>query len=433
MPPAPPVTPNAWLHGLYDTVETGWVNLWAKKPRSRTWWQPVDHLDELADTAARLGGHIDVWFGVGVRAARLDDGQRGGDQDVTHIPALWVDIDITDNEHHKTAHQLPPDIDAAVALAHELGPPPSALISTGGGVHAWWFLDEPLDVTIPAIHAVQAGALLTRWGATWQAIAGRHGWHLDNVADLARVMRVPGTFNHKSSPPRPVTALLYEPDRRYGAGDLDELLEDPPGPHTPAPPAPGDGGGGDRPGDQWNDQHTCLEELQRAGWTHHHDDRTSGDSHWTRPGKDRREGSSATVFADNGRCTVFTDAIPQLPANTYDPWGLHVHLRHGGDFAGAARDHRRGTCPDAPTAVPPPWPPSLSCPGCSSCRGRGRAPPGSSRRPPTARCGPPRPTGRASCGPSTASRTSPPAAGGRWASATATPPPRPPSATSPTP
>lgn len=337
-----PVTPHAWLHALYDPVETGWINLWAKKPRAHTWWHPVDKLDELGDDAQRLGERTDIWFGVGVRANQLGDGQRGGDQDVTHITALWLDIDVTDPDHHKTTHTLPPDPEAAAALAHELGPAPSALISTGGGLHAWWFLDEPLDTAA-------AAPLLTRWGYTWEALADAHGWHLDNVSDLARIMRVPGTLNHKSDPARPVTATLFQPDRRYGAGDLDELLHDPP-PHRPTAPSSGATPGmGDRPGDQWNATVSCVDELQRAGFTHHHDDR-NGDSHWVRPGKDRREGHSATVYADNGRCTMFSDALPELAKDTYDAWGLHAHLRHQADFADAARQHRRGTCPDAPSA-----------------------------------------------------------------------------------
>jgi hypothetical protein len=48
----------------------------------------------------------------------------------------------------------------------------------------------------------------------------------DRVHDVARVMRIPATLNHKPELgwPRPVAVVLYQPDRRYRLGDLRSLL-----------------------------------------------------------------------------------------------------------------------------------------------------------------------------------------------------------------
>ena len=45
--------------------------------------------------------------------------------------------------------------------------------------------------------AVQPAALLARWKRTVKMVAKTHGAKADSVFELARVLRVPGTFNHK--------------------------------------------------------------------------------------------------------------------------------------------------------------------------------------------------------------------------------------------
>jgi hypothetical protein len=97
----------------------------------------------------------------------------------------------------------------------------------------------------------------------------------------------------------------------------------------------------DRPGDVFDREHTCHAVLLAAGFTEHH---TDGDgTHYTRPGKERREGSSATVWKDNGTATLFSTSI-DAPAEAIGkrnlrPWQLHVHLRHRGDFTAAAKEY----------------------------------------------------------------------------------------------
>lgn len=55
-----------------------------------------------------------------------------------------------------------------------------------------------------------------------QAKAAAHGWQIDPTADLARVMRLPGTFNRKLTPV-PVR-VIEENDARYNPSDFDPYL-----------------------------------------------------------------------------------------------------------------------------------------------------------------------------------------------------------------
>ena len=97
----------------------------------------------------------------------------------------------------------------------------SALIDSGHGVHAYWFLSEPVEP--------KAGKeLLVRFDAFLQAQAREAGRDIDAMKDLARVMRLPGSRNDKDKDaPRPVTVAELHPSRRYGLDDFDFLPEIP--------------------------------------------------------------------------------------------------------------------------------------------------------------------------------------------------------------
>ncbi|MDP9372885.1 MAG: hypothetical protein M3Q65_10640 [Chloroflexota bacterium] len=95
-----------------------------------------------------------------------------------------------------------------------------------GGLQAYWDLAEPLPIT-GADDARRIGGLL------WRLYARLGG--LDAVQDLARVLRVPGTCNHKCDPPRPVTLLAAHPERRCGLAEFEALLPPPPPPASSRP------------------------------------------------------------------------------------------------------------------------------------------------------------------------------------------------------
>jgi RecA-family ATPase len=82
-------------------------------------------------------------------------------------------------------------------------------------------------------------------------------------------------------------------------------------------------------------------------WQPHHID-GQGTYHWTRPAKSTKDGESATVNHNgNDLLCVFTTAIHNLPAGTYDRFGYWVATRYNGDFTSAARDLNRQNNPDS--------------------------------------------------------------------------------------
>ncbi len=181
---------------------------------------------ETTDAAAEFGVQApgDVYLRVCTLRPSFDASGRGAATDSWALPALVLDLDVKPKAFV--------DLDAAWSYLDSLPIPASLVVESGGGLHAWWVLEEPLLLDTPEKHET-ARRLADRWRGLCRAEATKVGADLDPVADLARVLRVPGTRNHKYSPARAVTlarisgerlslaritALVGNPDRAAGDG-----------------------------------------------------------------------------------------------------------------------------------------------------------------------------------------------------------------------
>lgn len=133
---------------------------------------------------------------------------RNSLRDVAAVNCLFAEYDSKDFS------------DVAAILAHiaRLPVQPSVLVNSGGGVHAYWLLDEPYTLSDSTSHT-RANRLQSAWV---EYVGG------DAAAkDLARVLRVPGTHNHKYTPSAPVTVLAADFTHTYSLDTLER--------HLPAP------------------------------------------------------------------------------------------------------------------------------------------------------------------------------------------------------
>ena len=177
-----------------------------------------------------------VYFNTTLFHTRPQRG-RGTEAEAGCLTALWVDIDAVAPHRHRP--NLPPTKDAAVEFLEAAPLPPSIVVDSGYGVHAYWLLKEPWLI-IGLAEREQARRYTTGWVGTLGGLAAQRGWHLDPVGDLARVLRVPGTSNRQADQaPVPVKIIVWEPERRYNPGDFDDLLPaEAPESHRITPDAP---------------------------------------------------------------------------------------------------------------------------------------------------------------------------------------------------
>lgn len=141
--------------------------------------------DALTDLDKANAQNWGAYFAVGLRRPGLTRWQRGGAGDVIALPALFVDVDDPSAE--------------ALSTLQCAKPAPSCIVASGGGYHAYWWLDKPTT----DLHTVRH---LLRGLAT--ALGG------DSLS-VAQSLRVPGSRNTKPSRGNALCEILEMNERRY--------------------------------------------------------------------------------------------------------------------------------------------------------------------------------------------------------------------------
>lgn len=183
--------------------EPGYVNLHWTSARVSMAGRPFTKLDDFMNFAqwgaVNPSAMKDIYFCLSTQSQVGKSKMTGKVKAIRNVPgalklkAIWLDVDVKPEKGYAT---LSAALDAIATFVHNAGlPPPSALVFSGGGVHVYWISDTPLN---PAEWGPYAKGL--------RAEAERLGLKCDYgvTTDAARILRVPGTYNHKDGRPRPV-------------------------------------------------------------------------------------------------------------------------------------------------------------------------------------------------------------------------------------
>jgi hypothetical protein len=185
------------LHWRVKGADGSNKQFWVGKPT-----QKIDEFMRLLSWAQRKPRITDIYYCLSLQG-HFEHNNNGAPRAARSIAnalllrSIWLDIDIKEPPTgYATLHEA---LDALAEFVKVVGiPGPSALIGSGGGVHVYWISDEPLtqDAWRPYAEGLKAAAI-------------QHGLRCDAgvTSDAARILRVPGTFNYKSDPPRPVKLL----------------------------------------------------------------------------------------------------------------------------------------------------------------------------------------------------------------------------------
>lgn len=210
---------TTFLAALWPDLGGHHLLLWRLPSKRSEWVQEV-----TSNTIARIeqwAESEDVYAGCGLRNTNLGPTRRGERADVVAIPGLWIDADYSGNSGDHKKPNLPPTEADARKLLEEMGLPPSAIVHSGHGLQAWWLFREPWVFEDDADRD-KAERLTKAWCDTFRAKAQARGWDADQVGDLPRVMRLPGTWNRKGAPVQ--TRLLSLTEARYNPDDFEAYL-----------------------------------------------------------------------------------------------------------------------------------------------------------------------------------------------------------------
>ena len=182
-----------FFNEIYKNCTEGYITL-TLLPERKTLWFRVKELDKLCESARKYGSKTNTFFGVGLRRKILPHNLRGRDSDIAVITALYSDIDVKSDAHAETS--LPTSVNEAIEFLNSLPIKSSIIVNSGNGLHAYWLLETPFKIQ-SAKDKAYVTAIFKGWSKFVNDHAKKRGWKLDNVSDLARVLRVPGSINYK--------------------------------------------------------------------------------------------------------------------------------------------------------------------------------------------------------------------------------------------
>jgi hypothetical protein len=193
----------------------GWINVHVNaknddptKNGGKPWvtgW-PFKTIDEVLNRVSWVKT-TDIFFNVWVCMSQQSECTKNTNgkpkavrkaANATQLKAIWIDCDVKpgDPKHY---HTLTEAYDALEAFRIKVGlPAPSVVVNSGGGLHVYWISATPMSPNEWRPYAEGLKALLLTEGVKCDT---------GLTTDIARILRVPGTLNHKYNPPRPVELL----------------------------------------------------------------------------------------------------------------------------------------------------------------------------------------------------------------------------------
>ncbi|SFD89277.1 DUF5906 domain-containing protein, partial [Salipiger profundus] len=163
---------------------------------------------EMEAYIIELSKSQDTYFSFNVVTHRPLSG-RGTSEYFGAAPGVFLDVDLKQAEAgiHSANDRLPSSLEEVFALLdrHNL-PRPTQVVRSGNGFYFRYLFDVPYyfetEEDRAAFQKLSKGAH-QRFAKVW----ADEGWTLDDMSDLPRVTRMGGTFNHKTTPAKPVELM----------------------------------------------------------------------------------------------------------------------------------------------------------------------------------------------------------------------------------
>lgn len=195
-------TPEAFLSALWNDQQDGFYFIAMPNPNG----EGFRHFGfkTAADAALFVDDRVDAGLELYFALAKYreihvmvgDKRRQRVASNVLSVGALWLDLDVGSEPHKYQSKKQA--IDHLVAFCKAVKLPKPTVVDSGGGVHVYWVLRKHL--------APERWQILAGW---LKAVAAHWGLKQDNsrTSDIASVLRVPGTYNHKRDERRPVQLL----------------------------------------------------------------------------------------------------------------------------------------------------------------------------------------------------------------------------------
>lgn len=210
-----------YYESAYNGLEGRWVVLSTFEPNTNA---PC-LVENLADEIEKRAGATSCLFHTYAVFDRPPGFGRGKGDDITAITGAFLDLDIgASGKYVDSAKNPAASLDQIKDAMLAWGLPlPSAIVSSGNGIHVDFRLDSPFFIKTEA-DRIRAAAFLKAFNGYAIEKAKTDGWNLDAMGDLPRVKRAAGSRNWKDRrDPKPVEVLELYPERTYSIETLERF------------------------------------------------------------------------------------------------------------------------------------------------------------------------------------------------------------------
>lgn len=188
-------------------------------------WTKADKRSHYFPTAHQAGKFAekhtdDLYIAVSLAPKNFGPARRCPAVESAGIAGVWADIDVNGGPEGKTG--AAPNLATAETLANS-HLEPTLLINSGYGLQAWWLFEGGPWLFGSNEEREQAARTAAGWIALHKAAAATLGFGIDATQDLARLLRLPGTFNCKGGE-RAVVEHYYDESSWEGPRHARELI-----------------------------------------------------------------------------------------------------------------------------------------------------------------------------------------------------------------
>ncbi|MBX4916716.1 hypothetical protein [Rhizobium bangladeshense] len=212
---------SAFIIAFWGARFPGALKLWSKATKKTSSYTP-EKIEQLIEDVSEKQHGEDIYIGLSTQPEDLPSSARGSNETAVSLPGIFADIDFaTAKDNNKN---YPPDKDKALTIINSFEAEPFLIQNSGNGLHVLYAFEKPLEIRNDDERKI-AKAILRNFGQRLMDHFKQAGYEIDSVFDLARVFRVPMSFNHKSGTPKPVEVIAFNPQNRLAVTDLGKELE----------------------------------------------------------------------------------------------------------------------------------------------------------------------------------------------------------------
>lgn len=219
-------TVHSFLQALYgDEIDEGYFLIWTAPGKRSAWFQSTD---EAAKYVQKLDEQKHVYFGIGLSPKDHGPTKRCPASEIQALTCVGVDLDVahdtkTNKPYFESKDEARQFLQSVLSDQFQ----PTVVIDSGHGLIPIWVFNEPWELSTNEEHN-RAARFLRHFVYTIRYYATLRGRDIDSTNDLARVWRIPGTWNCKDQD-NPVQAKIIETtENLFNPHDFEGWLMEPP-------------------------------------------------------------------------------------------------------------------------------------------------------------------------------------------------------------